>query len=289
MRTLNQYLRILIIFAILFILACTTTTSQMRAGAPCGLRDTHERLHGTLFMQTAAEYDTLCRVAYNQARASLDAALKDNSWTAAIEQGAGYDNLPVALIVDLDETILDNSRFQGRLTKDRIAYNDALWNDWVKKHEAGAIPGAVEFLEYAASRGVVVFYITNRNADEESDTRANLAALSLPLPQSPDVVLARGENGWTSSDKSARRAEVAKHYRILLLIGDDLGDFTTGAKDMPANRLALASSHAKMWGSRWILLPNAQYGSWESALYDHDFSLPDSDVLARKFAWIEDF
>jgi 5'-nucleotidase (lipoprotein e(P4) family) len=253
------------------------------------LRDTHERLHGTLFMQTAAEHQVLCRIMYTQARNSMDAALADSSWTAALEQEKGFEILPPAVVVDIDETVLDNSRFQGRLTNDRSEYNEATWKEWVAKQAATVVPGAAEFLTYVASKGVAVFYITNRDATQEADTRSNLRNENLPVLQSPDVVLMKGENGWTSSDKKARRQVVAKEYRIVLIVGDDLGDFVTGAKDSPRNRVALANSYANMWGTKWVLIPNALYGSWESALYGHDFALPDNEVLQKKFSAIQGF
>ncbi|MBK9089557.1 MAG: hypothetical protein IPL90_11095 [Holophagales bacterium] len=173
--------------------ACATTSVQEAATKSSALRDTHERLNGALFMQTAAEYEILCRVAYAQARGALAAALADQSWTAAVEQTGSYQGLPTAVVLDLDETVLDNSRFQGRLVNDRSGYDDAAWTSWTKLHAAVEVPGARDFLEYAAAKGVTLFYITNRPSTQEADTRATLEGLPVVLPSTPDTVLTRGE------------------------------------------------------------------------------------------------
>ena len=115
----------------------------------------------------------------------------------------------------------------------------------------------------------------------------NLADLNLPLRSDIDVVLSKNENNWTSSDKGTRRTYVSKSFRIHVLIDDDLGDFV--AKDTPDNRVKLAKAHSGMWGNKWVLIPNPIYGSWESALYGHDFKIPDKDVLEMKFKSVQGF
>jgi hypothetical protein len=119
-------------------------------------------------------------------------------------------------------------------------------------------------------------------------TRRDLELLGIRTDGPDDVVLTRGENGW-SSDKAARRAHVAAGHRILLLVGDDLGDFLSPARQSVADRLALARSREAWWGTRWILLPNPLYGSWESALTDHDRTLDEDEVLRRKLARVRGF
>lgn len=253
------------------------------AAAP---RDTHEGLDATLWMQTSAEYRMLCRAAYQNAAESLNRALGDPTWSAALEQAACDGSTPTAIIVDVDETVLDNSAFQGRVVRERARFSPDLWQQWVSQASAPALPGAVEFLQGAARRGVTVFYVTNRSAASEDATRRNLALLGFPLASSTDVVLTEGENGW-NSDKTARRTLIASRYRVLLLIGDDLGDFMAGAKDAPENRRAAAEKHAERFGASWILLPNPAYGSWERALYPPKTA--DDEILRRKFARIRAF
>lgn len=250
------------------------------------LRDTHEDLHAVLWMQTSAEYQMACRTAYRTAAAALEAALDDPKWTAALEQTTLHDGMPPAIIVDVDETVLDNSAFEGRMVRDRSRFSPTLWEQWVATKSATAVPGALEFLRGAADRGVTVFYVTNRSAASEPATRANLESLGFPLSNATDVVLTEGENGWTS-DKTARRTEIASRYRVLLIIGDDLADFMPGAKAPPEDRRRAASKYDDRFGRSWILLPNPVYGSWERALYPPDSA--DDEVLRRKFAQLRAF
>src|SRR5690606_11199373 len=142
------------------------------------------------------------------------------------EQQGDASALPPAVIVDVDETVLDNSYYQARMIRDNTAYSEATWGPWVMEARATAIPGAREFAGYAAKKGVTIFYVTNRMSNLEEATRRNLAAEGFPLSTGVDTVLTRGERKeWSASAKGPRRAHVASTHRILLLIGDDLGDF----------------------------------------------------------------
>ena len=207
----------------------------------------------------------------------LSRALQDPSWTAATEQTGAYGSLPPAVVLDLDETVLDNSAFQGQLVRDRQSYTEAAWADWVRAGQAGAVPGAQAFIHAVEERGVRVFYVSNRAAAQEASTLANLR--SLGLDTTGDRVLSPGEQGWTT-DKSPRRAFIAEHYRVLMLVGDDLGDFVAIARLSPAEREALVDRYADRWLERWVLLPNASYGSWLRALTPGLST--DRDVLERK-------
>ncbi len=257
--------------------------------APPVARDTHERLNGVLFVQTSAEYQTLSRAIYRAASFALDRAIDCPAWTAAVEQLDGFEDKPLAIVMDIDETVLDNSGFQGRLAFDRSGYNPDVWRQWVRRRTSTPVPGSIEFAQYARRRNVVVFYITNRDNSQEADTRLNLQALGFPLESSRDVVLTLGEQGWVDADKSARRAHVASTHRILLLVGDDLGDFVSGAKTPPEERVALARKFDENWGMKWILLPNWIYGSWETAIYGNVSKLPDDIELRRKFDALKKF
>lgn len=262
-------------------------------------RDTHERLHGVLWMQTAPEYAISTRMVYRSAMEALDQALENPDWTAAIEQTGAFEGRPPAVILDLDETVLDNSRMQGQLVINRVGSdNDVkkVWEEWVHKSAASSVPGALEFIRYAKSRNVSVFYVTNRTAAEESDTRKNLQNFGITSNEKVDEVLTKGECPpgrmsdceW-SSDKSSRRKYIANKYRILLLIGDDLGDFVSGARTSPVARRRLARQYCTYWGERWFLLPNPIYGSWESALYGNDSKRGDTEVLKMKFDAVRGF
>jgi acid phosphatase len=235
-------------------------------------------------MQTAAEYRVLVRATYREAGEALAPALADKTWTAATEQTADPSALDPAVILDLDETVLDNSHFQGRQVVDRVPYSPDLWTKWVKKAEAEAVAGAQQFLEEVRKQNIAVFFVTNRTLEEEKKTLENLETLGIQA--TADEILAKGENGWTS-DKTERRRKLSEKYRILLLIGDDLGDFIPSALT-PEERVAAAEKYLGWWGTRWFLLPNSMYGSWDRALTDHK-NLPDAETLQKKRSLVKSF
>ncbi len=233
-------------------------------------------LYSALWVQTAAEYRAEALETYTAAMSQLDEALLDRSWTAAVEQTGDYMGLPPAVILDIDETVLDNAPFQGQLILDKMPFDPARWDEWVAMEAATAIPGALDFVREAARRGVAVFYITNRScagADkdpgcaQETHTIRNLARLGFPETP-PDRILLKGEQpGWTSEKKS-RRSAVAQRHRILMLVGDDLGDFLPDVASGidPDQRKDLVDRYKDRWGRKWFILPNPVYGSWERVL-----------------------
>lgn len=275
--------------AALLVTACASAPISPSATAGGPAPRAHELLAATLWMQTSAEYRIDTRVKYAGATAMLDVALADASWTAALEQTGDASSLPPAVVMDLDETVFDNNPFQGQLVRQGGRYTPALWSQWVARAEAEALPGAVEFIRYAQSRGVAVIYITNRTASEEAATRVNLARMGVPLSDRDDTILSRGERPeWAESDKSTRRREVAARYRILLMVGDDMGDFLP-SREAPEARVRLAERHGSRWGRSWILLANPAYGSWEASLYGFDTSKADAAILAEQNAWVKGF
>jgi acid phosphatase len=273
----------------------TASTPRATAPAPAATtepRQTHENLNAVIWTQSSAEYRGVARQAYRMARTQLDAALADRTWTAAVEQTGAFSALPPAVILDLDETVLDNSAFQARQVVDStpyhaVPYSEDNWNKWCTERKARAIPGAVEFLKYAASRGVTPVYITNRDHAVEGATRDDLARLGIPVDASRDTVLTRHENGWDVTDKSARRQTVAASYRILLLVGDNFEDFVAGTRTSIGERSALEEKYETNWGTKWIVLPNPTYGSWEQAVTIGQSQLTDARVLAAKRTALE--
>lgn len=224
------------------------------------------QLYAVLWMQTAAEYDAAAQQAYATARAALEEALADPAWTALPEQAdAELAGRPPAVILDVDETVLDNSREGAREIVLRRPYNDPDWEKWVAERAATLVPGAAEFLAAAQRRGVAAFLVTNRTAAMTAATLDNLRRLGVEVPA--ERVLGKDEaRGW-GSDKSSRRALVARTHRVLLLVGDDLNDFVATAGKTREQRDALVRDAAARWGRQWIILPNPAYGSWERALY----------------------
>jgi 5'-nucleotidase (lipoprotein e(P4) family) len=227
-----------------------------------------------LYAQSAAEYEASNIQTYVNAKSALDRALNDNSWTAALEQKENFKNKPPAIILDIDETVLNNIPFQARSIINGQSYPIG-WLEWMLEESSDAVAGVSDFLEYAQSKSIKIFYVTNRIAVAEDATRNNIKKLGLPLDTDRDVLLMKNENGWTS-DKVSRRELVAKDYRILLLIGDQLGDFlpldeTTLELDSRKN---LADTYDHMWGSKWFMITNPMYGRWEASIYNNEY--PDT-------------
>ena len=234
-------------------------------------------LLSTLWVQTAVEYDGVARQAYVLAEHMMQRGLADSTWTASTEQAAtgaaAYREKPPAVVLAVDETVLDNSPYQARLIRDDETYGSESWSAWVRERQADPVPGARAFTQAAVQAGVQVIYLTNRDADLEAATRDNLRALGFPVDDAPDAVLTQGEQpGWEA--KRPRRAWVAERYRILLLVGDNFGDFAAGADTTVAARDRRGRAFREYWGTRWIVLPNPQYGSWEGALHGFAYGRP---------------
>lgn len=237
-------------------------------------------VNAVLWTQTAPEHDAACVVAYRAARTQLDLALQDNRWTAALEQTGSTSGLPPAVIVDVDETVLDNAAYEARLVRDGAEYGDATYSKWCEERKATAIPGAADFCRYATEKGVSIFYITNRKEGLKKATEDNLKSVGLPVPDRLNPVRPPAPK---VSDKGPRRAEIAKEYRVLLLIGDNLADFVS-VKDGSTSdeRMALARQHADRWGKQWIMLPNPMYGDWERAAVPSGTKPEERSALKRK-------
>jgi acid phosphatase len=266
-------------------------SSRLCAGdSPQLTSDAHAGLDAVLWVQTSAEYKATAHAAYRQAMRAVDAGLLAATRTAAIEQTGEFTALLPAVIVDIDETILDNSPFNGELALSRSSYSDSLWSEWVSRAQAKAVPGALDFVRYCAQKKVEVFYITNRSANDETATRKNLTELGFPLPEDRDVIYCYGEKSeWKTSDKGARRSLVAATHRILVMVGDDLGDFLSGVKDSLQKREALVEKRLDKFGDCWFIIPNPMYGSWERAIYDFRVDLPPAEKLRIKATKVKSF
>jgi acid phosphatase len=242
----------------------------------------NDNLNAVLWMQSSAEYKAAALSAYASARAALDRALADPDWTAALEQKDGYRGKPPAIILDLDETVLDNSAYQAWLVRTGGTYNAQSWAEFVEEKISEPVPGAVEYLRYAMSRGVTPVYISNRAAALKAATRESLAELRILPPQGDDAILLKRERRDWGSQKGSRRAVVAEGYRILQVVGDNLGDFVDDYGVTIAHRAQIVRTQESYWGSRWIMLPNPAYGSWESAAFEYNIKLEENGRRAEK-------
>ena len=239
-----------------------------------------QSLLGILYAQTSTEFTANNIQTFVSASNNLDRAIQDTSWTAAVEQQSEYKNKPTAIILDIDETVLDNSAFQARTVLEGTSYPTG-WIEWGNEANASAVAGVKDFLLDAQSKGIKIFYVTNRVAELEAATRKNLVALGLPLDQDRDVLMMKGENGW-GSNKTSRRALIAEDYRIIMIFGDQLGDFLPRPETalQPDQRKLLAYRYKNMWGTKWFMLTNSMYGGWEAAIYN--FNYPDNEDTATE-------
>lgn len=266
-------------------LAMLVLAVTLAAAAPAVAQDppAHDLLNAVLWMQRSVEYKATALTAFALARIRLDQALADPSWTAAPKEQTGtYQSLPPAIVLDIDESILDNSRYQAWMVLKDTTFDPKTWTAFVNTLTSVPIPGAVEFAKYADAKGVKVFYITNRTAEEEPATRKNLEKYGFPMGGNVDTMLmTRKQPDWGSA-KGTRRAFVAKTYRVLLNVGDNFGDFVDEYRGTEAERLRVLEQHKDRWGREWIMIANPAYGSFESAPFKHDFKQSNSDKRKAK-------
>jgi len=216
----------------------------------------------TLWMQASAEFRALCYQAFNLARMNLDAFL-----------GSYSGSKPVAVVVDADETVIDNSAYEAFLIGNDFGYSSKTWTPWMAAAQATAMPGAKAFLNYAKEKGVEIFYITNRKMVGYEGTEKNLKALGFPDVDKKHLLLRT-----KSSDKQARRDIVAKDYAIAFLMGDNLNDFLSVFRKKPMDaRFAETDKIKDMWGKKVIMVPNPTYGDWEGAVYKGNWGASAAD------------
>lgn len=259
---------------------CAVLAALLLAG--CAATVPHEMLNAVLWQQRSAEYRALALQSYALATARLDEALATPSWSAALEQAPGAHRLPPAVVLDLDETVIDNARYEARIVTQLGEYSPENFAAWCEEGGAAAVPGALDFLAAARARGVaIVFYTARAEALRECTLRTLHMIGAGPVP--PHMLFLRGDGS-----KAQIRSRLAQRYRIVLLLGDNLEDFVDGSKADETARQTIAERHAAWFGQRWIMLPNAVYGHWESLYYDFDHGTPRLERLRRKTAVLHD-
>lgn len=211
-------------------------------------------LQATLWYQQAEEMQACYYQAFSLAKTQLKSNLENY-------QGSKK----TAVVLDIDETVLDNSPFEANLIKNNEAYTHELWKVWTDVAIAKAIPGALEFTNYAKSIGVEVIYISNRRTDELATTIENLRKEKLPNADSNFVLLKE-----KTSDKTLRREKVSENFEVLLFIGDNLGDFDQMFQQRENNSaMQKVEENKALFGTKYIILPNPMYGDWERKLFEN--------------------
>lgn len=244
----------------------------------------NDLLLAVLWNQRAVEYKGNALTVYALGKIRLDQALADKSWTAApVEQQGDYASLPPAVVLDIDETVLDNSPYEVWMMKTNQSFSTKTWNQFCAARISKAIPGALEFTQHADAKGVKVFYVSNRDAVTEKDTRENMAPLGFPMGGNVDTFLMQNERPDWGNRKGTRRAFIARNYRILLNFGDNLGDFDDRYRSGEAEREKVFEEDKAHWGHDWLVVANPTYGSFDTAPYGHDFK--KSRETQRKAKW----
>ena len=211
-----------------------------------------------LWVQHAAEYKALCYQAFNVAKFQLDKAIEKHQ----------QNDKPLAIVTDIDETIFNNSPYEAKLITTNAEYNHDTWVNWENLKQAQPTPGSLEFLNYAQSKGIQVYYITNISKLQEVVTIEHLKELGFPLADKDHLLLRENTSG-----KEKRRQTVSKDYDIVLLLGDTLSDFSDVFDNKStAERNSAAQSLKEKFGKEFIVLPNPTYGDWEmKGIYEGNY------------------
>ena len=263
MRTKKYLLTFgLVLTSVISTYFATISTAQPGTQPQVATADNEYQVAAILFMQKAGEYRALTYQAFNLAHWNLDADFDKKNVKKLPKPER---KMPRAIVVDVDETVLDNSPQQAYNVKNRLPFDLKNWYAWGEMRSAKAIPGAVDFLNYANRKGVKVFYVSNRDEVQKQATIDNLKSAGFPDATDETVLLRQ-----TESSKEARRQSVSAKYRIVLLVGDNLDDLSNVFERKSVDdRFAEVDKVREIWGKKFIVLPNVMYGSWESAIYEY--------------------
>jgi 5'-nucleotidase (lipoprotein e(P4) family) len=215
------------------------------AAAPASKPELPDSLH---WFRNSAERRALSLQAYRLATEQIEKAARGR------EAGSW------AVILDADETVLDNSGYEKELLERGIAHTPELWSAWVARKASPVIPGAVAFVGRVHALGGRVAIVSNRTEAECPDTEGNLKNVGIPC----DAILCKSED---RSEKGPRFERVVKGdafpdgrpVDVLMWVGDNILDFpdlTQAIRTGPEDAFA-------PFGTRYIVLPNPMYGSWE--------------------------
>ncbi len=220
---------------------------------------------GTLWYQRAAEVQAIYLQNFNLAK-------------MLVEKNVKKDRLKIkkrktkAIITDIDETILNNSPYTSSLILNGTSYKKDSWAKWVNEKRAKALPGAVDFCNFAKEKGLEIFYVSNRSAKSTDVTIENLKNEGFPFADKEHMFLKT-----KTSDKTERRNKILENFDVILYLGDNLRDFD----EIFAHRgddfgFGITHENKETFGTKFIIFPNPMYGEWEKGFYNGDFSLPDT-------------
>jgi 5'-nucleotidase (lipoprotein e(P4) family) len=260
---------------ILLLLLCITLLSacKPKAKQPVSAEATPPNneylIQSVLWFERSGEMMALYYQGYNLAKKNLDLYLSKNIKSKRKK----------AVIVDIDETVLNNSPYETRLLRSDSVYTNETWNQWVTAAKADTLPGAYTFLKYASSKGVEVFYVSNRDSAYRQPTLQNLKRFNLPWADEKHLLL----KGEKENGKESRRRKIAAEYDIILLCGDNLGDFYFVFDDRMQNQaIDSVLKYKAEFGKRFIVFPNPMYGDWEKPIYNsRNWTAQERDSLRK--------
>lgn len=270
--------------------ACAQTTyktyiarNSSLARNPDYCRNSEYLAQAVLWFQHSPEMNALYLQSYNTAKTNLAYNIKHKA----------EPNKKNAVVVDIDETILNCSPYEGWLYLTDNVYSDSSWIAWVKDSKAEPLPGTVDFLNYAKNLGCEIFYISNRKKDTQLEpTLQNLRKFNLPDADEKHLLLkTKGDTTLTGeSTKERRRLKIENEFNceILLLCGDQLADFDKafdvikGEKEEQIKDSVI--KYQDKFSSRFIIIPNPMYDDWLNAILkgnDRDYSCLHVDKSRR--------
>ena len=273
MKRIILSIGLFLVFVTVFQSCKNSSAFSKQSGEEPALASSDHLTMAVLYQQTAAEYRALCYQAFNVAKYQLDQNLR----IMGLQKQQ-------AIVLDIDETVLDNSPYEAKCILENVSYPD-YWEEWMNASNAKAVPGVLDFLLYAESKKIEIYYITNRKEKYRDQTLKNLKSLGFPNAENKYLMLKTDE-----SSKKGRRDLVGETCKIIMLIGDNLNDFSEvfEKKSIP-ERFELTDENQKEFGKRFIVLPNAMYGEWEGALYDYDFSMTSQEKREARRRSLQSF
>ncbi|MBS0010989.1 MAG: hypothetical protein KFF49_06250, partial [Bacteroidales bacterium] len=241
--------RVIVVFiltSVILLNACNQKSGNNSADVPV-IKGNEEAVLSTLYNHYSAEYRALAWQAFNIASERI---LDISNSTESTDS--------LAVVVDIDETLLDNSPHQALTILTGDPY-PAGWNEWCSLAVAEAIPGAVSFLNLADSLGFSIFYVSNRHEDPLYEhTFKNLVEKGFPQVSRNSLLLRKKATATNPdpSNKEARRKFIESGgYKIVLYAGDNIGDFYSDT-EKGDERLKRAMEDRSSFGTTYIVLPN---------------------------------
>jgi len=251
---------IIVFSSLIFVAACTNNKAKNCCKAHDKTHPTYYQELAVLYQQQSAEMRALCYQAFAMGKLAVEKAIREHKGSKQM-----------AVVVDIDDTMLDNSPYQAQAILENFQY-PTKWDEWCMQANAKPMPGAVEFMQYVQSKNIDIFYVSNRKAKLNEATAKNLANLGFPQVEDKHLMLQTAE-----LCKENRRKKIQETHDIILLVGDNVNDFFNFTENKGVEeRIRIIDSLQNDFGFKYIMLPNTTYGDWEGAIYNYDYAQAES-------------